>query len=70
MSEPAERTYISVYELEDFKGKVLSRSHLNLPWNHDKVWKKARKLTTEHGGKSFALLQFITGRNVEEEPEN
>lgn len=62
----SDRTYISIYELPDCKGKVLARSYLNLHWSHDKVWKKAKKLALEYSGKSFGLLEFKTGRNIGE----
>ena len=63
----ADRTYISIYAHEDFCGDVLKRTYMNLPWNHDKVWKKARRLMEETGGRSFALFEFKTGRNWTEE---
>ena len=59
----SERTYISIYELPDFRGRVLARAHIDLRWNHQKVWNKARRMMSAVGGGSFVLLEYRAGRN-------
>lgn len=58
-----EATYVSIYSLPEFEGKVVYRFRMELPWNNQKVWNKTKRMCIEKGGQSFAMFEFKTGRD-------